>query len=266
MADVVDTPVEEVEDTGLSEATQASEDDDVELEDMDVSINDLEDSESEEDEAATESTEDEPSESEDEEQSEQSEAEGGDTDPEAERKRFNAEMAQRRIAEKQARQEADEAKNALETERLQNYLAQAEDDDELYAERQKEVETYRFQQQKAELNAEKLELGVERAMTDIDLFRNGSDAAKKLLLEALDDFEAYNIVKDKQGRPIEVKGDVYQTLVKKANSIKELTQAGAVLEAKSKEHAKARAITPPTRTPKTPKTDTDLEAFDKAWE
>lgn len=271
MADVEDTPVEATKDVGPSDEAQAS--DDVSLEEDETTFSDLEFDE--EDEPASDSTEtdklteEDESETEDEESDESDEPEqsdGEDTDPEEERKRFNAEMAQRRIAEKQARQEAEEAKKALEEERLQNYLAQAEGDDELLRERQAEVDAYNLKVQKAELNAEKLEIGIQRALADIDLFRTGSEAAKRQLLEAVDEFEANNIVKDNQGRPIEIRGDVYQTLVKKAESIKELTQAGAVQEAKTKQQAKARAITLPTRTPKAAKVDKDLEDFDKAWE
>ena len=258
--------VSEAEDTGLSEAEQPAEETDLESDEL--TFEDLV-GKSDDDEAATESTEDEQSEEPDvtevsDEQSEDTEAEGEDTDPEAERKRFNAEMAQRRIAEKKAREEAQEAKQALEAERLQRYLSEAEGDDELLAERQREVQTYQIQVERANLNAQRLELGIEKALAEIDLFKTGSQAIRDELLNSLDEFERYNVVKDQQGRPIEVKGDVYQHLVKKADSIRKLTQAGAVLEAETRNQAKARAITPPTRTPKAPKTNKDLDDFDRA--
>jgi hypothetical protein len=263
--------VSEAEDTGLSEAEQPAEETDLESDEL--TFEDLV-GKSEDDEAATESTEDEQSEEPDVTEAEvveesqetdtEAEAEGEDTDPEAERKRFNAEMAQRRIAEKKAREEAQEAKQALEAERLQRYLSEAEGDDELLAERQREVQTYQIQVERANLNAQRLELGIEKALAEIDLFKTGSQAIRDELLNSLDEFERYNVVKDNQGRPIEVKGDVYQHLVKKADSIRKLTQAGAVLEAETRNQAKARAITPPTRTPKAPKTNKDLDDFDRA--
>ena len=260
--------VSEAEDTGLSEAEQPAEETDLESDEL--TFEDLV-GKSEDDEAATESTEDEQSEESTvqeaevvEESDTEAEAEGEDTDPEAERKRFNAEMAQRRIAEKKAREEAQEAKQALEAERLQRYLSEAEGDDELLAERQREVQTYQIQVERANLNAQRLELGIEKALAEIDLFKTGSQAIRDELLNSLDEFEHYNVVKDNQGRPIEVKGDVYQHLVKKADSIRKLTQAGAVLEAETRNQAKARAITPPTRTPKAPKTNKDLDDFDRA--
>jgi hypothetical protein len=266
MADVEDTTVVATEDTGLSNEAQASENDDVNLEDMDITFNDLE--ESEEDEAATESTKEETSEEavvETEAVAEVTEeAKGEDTDPEAERKRFNAEMAKQRIAEKQAREAALEAQQALEAERLQNYLAEAEGDDEEYIQRQRNIEAYKLQNERAELNAERLQIGIDKALANIDLFRTGSDVAKRQLMESLDEFEATQVVKNQFGKPIEVKSDVYQYLVKKADSIRELTQAGAVQEAKTKEQTNARTITPPSRAPREPKVDKDLADFDSA--
>lgn len=271
------------EDTGLSEEVTTATDDDVSLEEDNTTFDDLDFSDSEEEEAATESDKEEPSEevteeseeteetteeqSEVEEESEETKpADTKDTDVEAERKRFNDQMAKQRIAEREAREAARQAQQALEEERLQNYLAAAKDDDDELAIRQREVDNYKLQVERAEINAEKLELGIEKAITTIDLFRTGSDAVKKKLLDSLDTFEQMYVVKDAAGRPIEVKGDVYKHLVKEAESIRELTQEGAVQQAKTKEKAKARTITPPTRAPKEPKVDKDLDDFDKAWE
>lgn len=282
---VPNTPIEDAKDTGLSDATQAASDDDVELEDMTDSWDDFDDDsgdneeaaateeskseQSKEDDVSEEESDEESEESEDEDDSSESKDEGGDTDPEAERKRFNDEMAKRRIAEREAREAEHRAKEALEAERIKQYLADAEGDPEEVAKRQLEIESYRLQQERAQMNAERLQIGIDKALANetVSKILNGaSDAAKNELLSTLDDFERYQVVKDKQGNPIRVDGDVYQTLVKKAESIRQLTQAGAVQEAKTKEKARARTITPPTRAPKESPVDPELEAFDKAWD
>lgn len=261
------------EDVGPSKEAETVVTDDTSLEEDDLKFEDLDFDESEDDEPASKSSDEEQSEETNEESEEESqddtddtkEAEVEDTDTEAERKRFNAEMARQRIAEKKAKEEARQAQEALQAERLQNYLSEAEDDADEYDRRAKEIETLRLQQERASINAERLQLGVEKALVNIDLFRTGSEVVKNQLLNALDEFEATMVVKDQQGNPVEVKGDVYQYLVKRANEIRELTQAGAVQEAKTKEQAKARVITPPSRTPKAPKVDKDLEDFDRMW-
>lgn len=278
---VVDTPIENAEDTGLSDAAQTSTDNDVDLEDMDITFDDLVDGDSDEedDSAATEVSEAEQSEEADGED-EADEADSTETqvadaedttenvDAEAERKRFNDEMAKRRIAEREAREAERQAKAALEAEHIRQYLAEAEGDPEEEALRKVNVEAYRLQQERAAINAERLQVGIDKALaneTVMSIFKHGSDAAKRELLEALDEFEQTRVTKDAQGNPLQVNGDIYKTLVKKAESIRELTQAGAVQEAKTKDKAREKTITPPTRAPKQPKADAEIDAFDKAF-
>lgn len=266
------SPVEATEDTGLSEEAQTSTDDDVAMEDMEFTEEQLigdDDSDTEENEAATESTEVEQSTEEDgaEEQSEAEESDKPDTAPiniEAERKRFNDDMAKQRIAEREAREEARKAKEALEAEHLRNYLAEAEGDDQELAARQLNVEAYRLQQEKSNLIQDRLAVDVDKAVSSIDLFQSGTPAEKKALLKAVETFEAMHVKKDERGNLLSVDGNLYQYLQKEADSIRELTQSGAVKEAKTKESAKARTITPPTRAPKQ-KVDKDLDDFDRAF-
>lgn len=277
MADVVETPVaaEEVVDTPVEateEAESSKDADELTLADLDTEDEDesprSEESESEEvaDEAEEQSEASAEEESQDEPEADQSDkTDTADTvDVEAERKRFNDEMAKQRIAEKRARQEAAEARRQLEQERIQSYLAEAEGDAEELAFRQTAVERYQLQQERAELNRERLAVSLDRAVAEIDIFRNGTDVQKKYLLKAVDLFEAQHVKKDEQGNPLEVTADLYQFLQKEADSIRELTQDGAVREAKTKENVKARTITTPTRTPKL-KVDKDLEDFDNAF-
>jgi len=268
-----DEPV--VEDTGLSEAVETV-DNDVELEDIEISFDDVEDTDTEE--AATESEEEvTPSTTEEEtveetepeveeEKSEEAtdeEPEAVELDPIAERKRFNDEMAKQRIAEREARAEAKRAQEALEATHIQNYLAEARDDPEEFAQRELNVEAYKLQQERISLNAEKLQVGIDKALASIDIFVSGTDAAKEEMLAALDEFEAQYVVKDSQGRPVEVKGDVLAHLQKKAASIRKLQQDGATRQAKSKDEVKSRTVATPSRTPKQPKVDSDLEGFDE---
>lgn len=259
-----DTPV--VEDTNVPEPADTT-NDDVALEDIEISLDDEEDNE-EESPASEEATEEVVEEAE-EEAEEQSEAEPEATeepeviDPETERKRFNDEMAKQRIAEREAKQQAKQAQAALEAERLQNYLAEAQDDADEYARRELNIEAYKIQQERANLNAERLEVGIDKAITGIDLFRTGSPAVKEELLSAVDEFEDMYVVKDQAGNPIEVKADLNQFLQKKADSIKRLIQEGAASEAKTKEMVKARTMATPSRAPKQVKADPDIDAFDE---
>lgn len=273
MAD--DTSVQATEDTSVSEAVDTStnvetHDTDVDLEDIEVNLDELDDddtNESEEtskDTAATESEAEESLEAEDD--GEQSQTVEEDTNSAAEKKRHNDEMAKQRIAERAARQEAEQAKAALEATHLEQYLQEAGDDEVEIAKRQLDVQAYKLQQERIDINADRLQSGIEKAAATIDLFQTGSDEVKEELLNALDDFERFYVVKDKQGRPIEVNGDVYQYLQAKAESIKRLTGVGAREETKAKNNAKARTSTIPTRAPKEPPKDTDLEDFDSGWQ
>lgn len=271
-----------VQDAGPSEPIETV-DDNVALEDIEISFDDAEDDTDEE--AATESEEVEPasdpepeaveekepeaeSEPEKSEDPADEEPEAAEIDPVAERKRFNDEMAKQRIAERQAREEARQAREALEATQLENYLAEVRDDPEEFAQRQLDVEAYKLQEDRINLNAEKLQVSIDKALSNIDLFSTGTPAVKERLLRAIDDFEANNVTKDAKGRPVEVKGDLLQHLQKEAASIRDLLQEGAVQQTKSKEKTKSKTLAPPSRSPKPVKTDPDLDGFDeeaKRW-
>lgn len=203
------------------------------------------------------------------EEAEESEADQSDkTDTaeeqsDADRKRFNDEMAKQRIAAKQAREEAAQARKELEDSQIQRYLDEAGDESDL-VERQAAVERYRLQQERSDLNRERLAVSLDRAVAEIDIFRSGTEVQKQYLLKAVDLFEAQHVKKDDKGNPIEVTGDLYSYLKTEAESIRELTQDGAAKEAKAKEKVRARTITPPTRAPKQ-KVDKDLEDFNKVF-
>lgn len=248
-------------DTGLDEDETSFDDVDdtedtegLEAEDTDTEPLDLEE-ESEEDEEPTEDTKD-VEESEDTEESSDEETEEVDTTPE-DVKKHNQEMAARRIAEKQAK---DQAK----AEQQQQYLEEAEDDRDL-ALRQLQVDAYN---NRVERNRDKLDSGIERAVASIELFRTGSAEVKEELARRLEVFEKLYVTYDSNNEPTQVKGDVYEYLQTEADSLQRVQQSGARQQVKNKAKAQARTETIPSKAPEEPKVDPDLAAFDeevKKW-
>lgn len=282
MADVDTTPVQAAEDTGLSDAAepttpdetlnQEDELDDVEkliqgFEESEAELVEVEDDESEEEEpeeeAATDSeVESKPEPDEDGEVEEESEPQEltkpTDNKPsDEERKRLNDEAAKRRIAEKQLKEERE----AREKADIQRFLSEAEDDREELARREVEVEKFLLQKEKTSLNEERLRVSLDRAAADIDLFRTGSDEVKEELAKSLDDFERMYVTRDDKGNVLEVRGDVYQFLTDKAESIHRLTGIGARQESQNKKKTRARTDTLPSKKPKESKEDPMLKAF-----
>lgn len=259
-------------DTGLSDELATSDVDEVvDIEDIEIDIDALDDDDESttetEEEAATEpeeEVEEESKEDESEDEPEEQSEEEPEDEPEedkpltkAEQKRLNDEQAKRRIAEKQLKQERENR----ERDDLQRYLDEAADDDEERARREIQVEKYNLDKEKASLATEKLEIGLDRAISEIDLFRTGSNEVKEELANSLDDFEKMYVTRDKNGNVVEVRADIHQYLKTKSESIRRLTGLGAQQEAKAKKATKSRTDTPPTRTPKEPKTDPYLDAF-----
>jgi hypothetical protein len=252
------TANEETVDTSTNEEAQ---DTDVELEDMDISFEDEEDTDETED-SEDETQDTEPAESEEESEEDEQQEDVADeepveedTTPTEDTKKHNAEMAAKRIAEKQAREKAKE-------EQQQRYLEDAEDARDL-AVRQLQIDAYN---NKVERNRNKLDSGIEKAVASIDLFRDGSPEVKEELARRLEDFEAKHVQYDSNGDPIQVNGDVYEYLQNEADSIRRILNTGARNQSKAKTKAKARTETLPTRAPKEPKVDPDIVEFEKAWE
>jgi hypothetical protein len=262
-------------DTGLSEELETSTDvDENAIENIEIDLDELKDDDESDtdtkDEAATEpeeeveeeTKEDESEEPEDVEETQETEETEDETQEDkplskAEQKRLNDEYARRRIAEKQLKEERE----ARERDDLQRYLDEAQDDQEELARRELQVEKYNLDKEKAQIATEKLEIGLDRAISEIDLFRTGSDEVKEELANSLDDFERMYVSRDGNGNVVEVRADIHQYLKTKSESIRRLTGIGAQQEAKAKKVAKSRTDTPPTRTPKEPATDPYLEAF-----
>lgn len=239
------TQTTEVSEDAITEEVETSTDG--ELEDIEVSLEDME-------------VEDEPTEletpaSETEEESEE-DAEAEDTAAEEVKEEPKIDPAYEAWKQREAKRQ--EAKITAQ----KDYLEAAEDDRDL-ALRQLQIDAYN---NKVEANANKLQNGIDKAVAAIDLFQTGSPEVKEELVNALDDFERMYVRKDQNGDPIEVTGDVYQFLQTKAESIRKLTNVGVRQQVKDKTKTKSRTITAPAAKPKEAAKDPLLEAFDEeAW-
>lgn len=198
----------------------------------------------------------------DEEDSADSEDAGKGTMSAEERKRYDNEMAQARMAEARARQEAEEARQRASQAAIQKYIDEAGDDAEEKRARENDVREFQLTEQQIALNTQNLQAGVNQALGSIDLFRTGTKAQQEELAAALDDFELMHVVKDKYGRPVQVKADVVQFLQRKADSIKRIASEGAITQGKKKSNERARTMTAPTRAPKKKAQDAGMDAFD----
>lgn len=180
-----------------------------------------------------------------------------------EQARHNDEMAKARIREKKARDDATKAEKEAQEATIERYLREAEDDEAELEKRKLNVEAWRVTQEKIQVNRDRLQTGVEKAYANIPLLRDASPEIEEEFAIALDDFERMYVVKDKNGRPVQVLGDVYEHLQRKAASIKRIQANGATRQDKSKSRQKSRTITAPRRAPKKAKTDEGVDAFDE---
>ena len=249
--------------------------DDVSLEEMDVSFDDVQDddddtgtsdeSSEQEDNAESESEpdkEDAEDEVEEDESEEESEPEAKADEPdepedtqlsdEEKRKQHNREMAEKRIQDKKLREQEI-------LKQQKEYISEAEDDKDL-ALRQLQVDAYN---NKIETNTNKLTNSFERAMNDFTIFKDPNPEIQAELDQALDTFQALYVTIDQYGNPADVRSDLYSYLKTKADSIQRLTQIGAKKESNAKTKSKANALVPPSRTPKEPKKDEAFDAFDE---
>jgi hypothetical protein len=257
----VSEPTTDVVDTSTNEELQ---DTDVDLEDDDTSFDDgdddTEESEASEDEIG-DITEDDEAEDTEPTTEEESKEDDSEPEPEAEPeelkpseediKKHNQEMAARRIADKQAKEEAKRQAEA-------DLLNDAEDDTQL-ALRQLQIDAYN---NRIEKNINTLENDMQKAVANIELFKTGSPEVKEELIRRASDFEAKHVELDQYGDPRKVTGNLYEYLQNEADSIQRILNTGARQEVKNKAKAKTRTDTLPSRAPKEPKIDPDLQAFD----
>ncbi len=253
--------------TSTNDESQATTD----LEDMEVSFDDSEEVEDttteteveSDDAAATEETDDteEESDADDSEESTDSEADA-DEATDTEQSAAPADEQARANAAKQAyaqREQERLAREGAKAEAQQEYLNNAEDNRDL-ALRQLQIDAYN---NRVQTNSDRLSNGIDKAVASIDLFRTGSPEAKEELANSLDDFERMYVQKDENGDPVQVSGDVFQYLQAKAASIQRLTEIGARQQGDAKTKQKSKTMRTPSQTPKEPKVDADLAAFDE---
>lgn len=237
---------------------------DMDLEDDETSFEDVDDDDTEDtDDSEDENEDTEPADTEeqsedDDKQSESQDEESPDeesedrTPSEDEIKKHNQEMAARRIAEKQAREAAKREQQA-------QYLEGAEDQTQL-AVRQLQIDAYN---NLVEKNLNSLDNDMQKAVANIDLFKDGSPEVQEELLRRAEDFEAKHVKYDSNGDPVAVNGSLYDYLQTEADSIRRILNTGARQQSKAKDKAKTRTDTLPSRAPKEPKVDPDLAAFDE---
>ena len=267
---VAEAPAEVPAEVDTSTTDEAP-DTDVDLEDIEVSLDDDETEESDESEETPASEE-----TETEEQSNADDADKSTTEPEqsddteeesdADRKARNQEYAQKRIAERQDREKQKEIAQAKEDVRIEQYLKEAEGDESELTLRKAEVERLLLQRERVAMNEEKLHIGIDRAISEIDLFRTGSPEVKQELVNAVDDFVAMYVDTDENGNPIQVRGDIRTFLQKKADSIRRIQGVGVRQAVKDKQAVRSKTMTVPTRAPKEEKVDKDLADFDSVWD
>lgn len=257
MADDKSTTV--AEDTSVDEATtstnEETQDTDTELEDIEVTPEEIAGDETEEEESKDETEDTEPgSEESEEDEATEEQSEEAELSEEDKQKAFNKEQAERRIQDKQQRE-------ATIQEAQQKYLEEADPEKpEDLALRQLQVSAYNNQ---VKTNTNELTNGYQKALNDFDILRDQSPEVQAELDDALDSFQARYVTLDGYGNPQEVKGDLYQFLQTKADSIRKLTGIGAIRQQNSKGKEKSKTFTPPSKAPKEPKVDPDLAAFDE---
>jgi hypothetical protein len=234
-------------------------DNDVSLEDIEVTEEELEQAENT-DESDLFADDDDDSDDDEQETTEQTTDEDEETDEASEeepelseedkQKAFRQEMYERRQAEKAARDATIQESQA-------QYLEEAQSAEDL-ALRQLQIDAY---ETKVERNTSKLTTQYERALKDFDVLRDPNPVVQRQLNKALDMFQAQHVLIDDYGNPADVKGDMYAFLQETAQDIQELTGIGAKKQVQSKGREKAKTLTAPNRSPKEAKVDPDLKAF-----
>lgn len=245
--------------------------DDTELDDVDASFEDSEaDDEPEgdaepkgDDDTEEDSDEVEESESEDEAEEEaepeakaddKAELDKPEPTPEEQLKAKNREMAEKRLQAKAARQQSIRGQQEA-------YLEAADPDDPKdLALRQLQIDAYN---NKVDANTNKLSNGYDRAIKDFEILRDPSPEIQAEIDDAIDAFQASHVSLDRYGNPVDVRGDLYAYLERKADSIKALTGKGARTQAANKGKERSKVLAAPSRPPKETKKDADLEAFDE---
>lgn len=256
MADTQSTTADEpvVETPEVTEATAENKDPEAALEETDEGFGDESSDEGQSEDEPTSEDEDqgEPEESEEEAKPESEEPKEDNLSEAEQRKAHNKEMAEQRIRDKQQREASLKEDQAA-------YLEKAEDDKDL-ALRQLQVDAYN---NRVDNVSNKLTNGYERALKDFDILSSTDPDVQAEVNQAIDAFQAMYVTVDQHGNPTEVRADFYAFLQSKADSIRKLTGIGARQQVMSKGKEKSKTLTVPSRAPKEPKSDPDVDAFDE---
>lgn len=155
----------------------------------------------------------------------------------------------------QQRQKEREERQARVEQAQQEHLEQAQDEQDL-ALRQLQIDAYT---NKVENNANRLQNGYDKAVNELEIFRDPTPEVKAVLDDALDEFESRFVQFDNLGNPVQVGGDIYQFLSNKADRISKLVQVGARNEKAGVAKQNSAVTPPPTTSPKKPKADPILD-------
>lgn len=261
------------EDTSVSDETTSEPDPFEELENSEISFEDGEDdSESEEVEEATEveeSSDETETEAEESPESEvEEEVEEEDTTSDEQPKEKSQEKSQKEIAQeayklREERRRLDEERKKLDEQARESWLQQAEDEEELKA-RQDFLRNEDLVTRESTAYQREIDASITQAVADLKL-KEASPEVQEAILQDMQEFDNLYVIKDKQGRITEVKGDVYQYLQKKVGSYQRLMGIGAREQSAKKSNEKARTVPVPTRTPKEPAKDKYVSDFDKEF-
>lgn len=240
------TEAESVDTDTTLETTEDSELDDVEITAEDLGDETPEEQKDEETEEDTESEEQESSEEAEEESQEETEVVEED----------QATIAREAYKQREANRKEREANLA---EEQAKYVQEAEDEKD-EALRMLQVEAYnnRIDRTTNTLNGQ-----WQQAINSIEEFQNPSPEVKQILDDAVDEFQALYVDIDQSGNPINVRGNLLEHLNKKADIIRALQQNGVRQGNKDRAKTKNSAITPPSKSPPPQKSDPDIDAFDE---
>lgn len=228
----------------------------VEAADVDTTVETSEETETavEESQASDEQATD--SEAEVTEESEESETTESDETEETE---ATEELDQKELARQayQRRQQERAEREAKVAEAQREHLEQAQDDQDL-ALRQLQIDAYN---NKVTINSDKLVNQYNKALVELEVFRDPSPEIAEALADAVDEFEARYVTFDTLGNPIDVKGDLYQHLSIKADRIQKLAQIGARKEKAGVAKSRAAVTPAPSTSPKESKKDPIMEGL-----
>lgn len=185
--------------------------------------------------------------------------ESEEPEAEAEQADDSAELDQKELA-RQAylrRQEERKARDQALTKAQEEHLAQAQDEADL-AFRQLQIDAYT---NKVTTNSDRLTNQYEKAINDIEIFRNPTPEIAEALGEFIDEFQDRYVQLDELGNPVAVTGNLYEHLTNRAALIQKLSQVGARKEKAATAKQRSAVTPPPAGSPKEPKTDPIMEGL-----